>query len=233
MKLVVACRAVGPWLAGLALAGSGAVSQAQDIPGYPGMIDAYDAREVAMLPPYCKHTQLFRDAVPGGNNREEISRWMGIFGPDMYQHMHHYCWGMMATNRAVILARSQQVRMSYLSRSISEFDYVIRHAKDDFLLLPEILARKGENLIRMGRGPAAIAELERAIELRPDYWAPYAHLADFYKQVGEIDDARSALERGLAKAPDAVGLKRRMAELDQKGEKGEAQKPARKARQEP
>lgn len=230
MKLVVARRAVGPWLVGLALSAIGSASQAQDIPGYPEMIDAYDAREVAMLPPYCKHTQLFRDSVPGGNNREQINRWMAIFGPDMYQHMHHYCWGMMATNRAVILARSQRVRMSNLSRSISEFDYVIRHAKDDFVLLPEILARKGENLIRMGRGPMAIGELERAIELKPDYWAPYAHLADFYKEVGEIDNARSALERGLANAPDAIGLKRRLAELDRKGE---AQKPARKARQEP
>lgn len=197
---------------GVVFVASGA-ALAQDIPGYPAMIDAYDAREVAMLPRYCAHTQLFRDHVPGGNNNAEIARWQSVIGSNMFQHMHHYCWGLMKTNRAVLLSRSQQVRMSYLSSSISEFEYVINHAPADFVLLPEILSKKGENLIRMGKGPLAILDLERAAELKPDYWPPYAHLSDFYKEAGDKSKAREALERGLSFAPDATGLKRRLAEL--------------------
>ena len=51
-----------------------------DIPGYPSNIEAYDSREVAMLPHYCIYTQLFRERVPGGNNPAEIGRWRAMMG---------------------------------------------------------------------------------------------------------------------------------------------------------
>ena len=59
-----------------------------------------------------------------------------------------------------------------------------------------------------------IQELERAIELNPDYWPPYAHMSDYYKSKGEIKTAREWLEKGLVTSPDARGLTRRLAELD-------------------
>ena len=183
-----------------------------DIPGYPDQIDAYDPREVAMLPRYCVYTQLFRERVPGGNNPAEIRRWHDLLG-STFQAMHHYCWGLMKTNRALFLARTKQLRNFYLGSSINEFDYVIEHAPVDFVLLPEILTKKGENLIRLGKGAVGARELQRAIALKADYWPPYAALSDFYKESGDLAKARELLEKALSIAPETKSLKRRLAEL--------------------
>jgi hypothetical protein len=194
-----------------AVLGSTAPAQAQDIPGYGGLED-YDAREVALLPKFCPHTLLFKEKVPGGSNPLEIERWEAVLGPT-FRHMHHYCWGLMKTNRGVLLSRDRQVRQGYLTDSIREFDYVIQRAPADFVLLPEILTKKGENLIRLGRAPVGIVELERAVELKPDYWPPYAQISDYYKSVGDRQKAKEALQRGLAASPDAPALRRRLSEL--------------------
>jgi tetratricopeptide (TPR) repeat protein len=186
-------------------------ARAGDIPGYPE-IDAYDPREVAMLPSYCKHTQLFRDRVPGGNNPEEIRRWSTLMG-STFLAMHHYCWGLMKTNRALFLAKSKQIRSFYLTSSIDEFNYVIKHARDDFILLPEILTKKGENLIRLGHGPAGVLELEHAIQLKADYWPPYVALSDYYEQKGDRSKAREVLKQALSFAPDSKAVQRRLAKL--------------------
>jgi hypothetical protein len=186
---------------------------AQLIPGYPQSVQAYDPREVALLPRFCLFTIAFRMAdVPGGESQAETEAWYARVGPS-FQHLHHYCWGLMSTNRGVLLARDAQARRFYLSDSINEFDYVIKRVPRDFVLLPEILTKKGANLIRLGTGALGVVELERAIELKPDYWPPYAELSDYYKATGDIDKARSTLTTGLERSPDASALKRRLGEL--------------------
>ena len=119
----------------------------------------------------------------------------------------------MKTNRAMLLSRDRQVKFAYLTDSIREFDYVIQRAPENFVLLPEILTKKGENLIRLGRAPVGIMELERAAELKPDYWPPFAQISDYYKSVGDRQKAKETLERGLSSSPDAPALRRRLTEL--------------------
>jgi tetratricopeptide (TPR) repeat protein len=196
----------------------GSAPRAQDItaiPGYPASIEAYDVREIAMLPDYCRYTQLFRDSVPGGADQSKAQRWRALMG-DTFNHLHHYCWGMMKTNRAMILARTREGRIYYLNSANGEFDYVIQRAPRDFVLLPEIVTKKGENLIHLGRGQVALLVLEEATKIKPDYWPPYARMSDYLKDQGDIARAREVLEKGLAAAPDAQALKRRLAELDQR-----------------
>lgn len=201
------------------------------IPGYRDDITAYDSREVSMLPPYCRYTQSFRDRVPGGNNRSEIERWrvtMGLRGDSrgaaekepIFEAMHHYCWALMKTNRAMLLARSKQIKDFYLGDSINDLNYVIERAPQSFVLLPEILTKKGENLIRLDKASAGIVELQHAIELKPDYWPPYAAMSDYYKRAGNTAKARELLEKALSFSPDSKGLKRRLAELN--GAKGKS-----------
>lgn len=185
----------------------------QGVPGYPDGVTAYDPREVRLLPPFCPYSQDFRAKVPGGNNTSEIERWRSVLGPT-FEHVHHYCWGLMKLNRAVLLLRgNQQLRLSYLGDSNREFDYVITRAPADFILLPEILTKKAENLVRLGQGPAAVVEFSRAIDMKPDYWPPYAYLSDYYRQVGDTSKARQLLEQGLVQSPAAEALKRRLAEI--------------------
>ena len=204
-------RALMPLVLGAACALWSSLCPA-DIPGYPSSIEAYDSREVAMLPRYCIHTQLFREHVPGGGNAAEIGRWRAMMG-ETFDSLHHYCWGLMKINRGTILARSQQDRLHYLTDSIREFDYVIERAPPDFVLLPEILTRRGETLVKLGRATQGIADLQQAIEAKPDYWPPYAALSDHYKSVGETAKARELLEKAMSFAPESTGLKRRLAEL--------------------
>ena len=92
--------------------------QAQEIPGYPASVDAYDYREIALLPSYCIYTQSFRDRVSGGNNKAAIDGWYARLGPGFHT-MHHYCWGLMKTNRALLLSRDQQSRQFYLNDAIN------------------------------------------------------------------------------------------------------------------
>jgi tetratricopeptide (TPR) repeat protein len=190
-----------------------AVPCVAEIQGFPASVRAYDSREVAMLPEYCKFTQEFRDLVPGAKAPDEAKRWASVFG-ETFKDLHHYCWGLMKTNRALILARTRQDRQFYLADSIGEFDYVIDHATREFVLLPEILTRKGENLLSLGRAAQGVAQLRQAIELKPDYWPPYGALSDFYMKNGETAKARETLDEGLSRSPEAAALKRRLAELD-------------------
>jgi tetratricopeptide (TPR) repeat protein len=196
----------------MAFALNGAVS-AQETPGYPRSVDAFDPREVAMIPRYCIHTQIFRDKVPGGSDAAAIAAWTQQLRP-VFHDMHHYCFGLMKTNRAVLLTRDPTSRQFYLNDAIVEFNYVIERAPADFILLPEILTKKADNLVLLKKGPLAVFEFERAIEAKADYWPPYAHLSDYLVAEGDKKKARETLEAGLAKVPDAQALRRRLADLD-------------------
>jgi len=136
----------------------------QGVPGYPDDVRyGFDPREVALLPRYCLYTQIFRETL-GTNNPNEFKRWTLVMGSS-FNNMHHYCWGLMNTNRALFLVHTERWRKYYFDMSIGEFNYVINRAPPDFKLLPEILTKKCENLIRLDRGPQGVLECERAIAL--------------------------------------------------------------------
>ena len=182
------------------------------VPGYPENFMAFDSREIAMLPAFCKYTEYFRQKVPGGSNTEEVNRWRSIIGPS-FIHIHHYCFALIKTNRALLLTRTAQYREFYLRDSLQEFQYVIDRVPEEFVLLPEILTKRGENLVRLSQGPTGVLDFERAAELNPAYWPAYAQMGDYYKSVGQIDKAKAAFESGLEHAPDTAALTRRLAEL--------------------
>ena len=182
-------------------------------------------RDFPMLPEYCKHTLVFSSAVPGGGPDFEL--WKTRMGPT-FHHMHHYCYGLVQTHRALFFSRKREERISFLWDSLNEFDYVIRNAPSHFVMLPEIHTKKGENLIRLGEGARAIREFLRAIELKPDYWPPYAYISDYYKEVGDVVSAREWLEKGLSVSPNTKALTQRLAELNtpQRKPKNDLQSPA-------
>jgi tetratricopeptide (TPR) repeat protein len=190
-------------------------SPAQEIAGYRNDVYAADPREMAKVPGYCAYTLLFRDATPGTNKLEMFNAWKEKVG-DSFIHMHHYCAGLIKANRALLLARDRATRQFYLNDAIIEYDYVITRVPDTYILLPEILTKKGEVLLQLDRGPVGVYHFERAIELKPDYWPPYAQLADYYQKSGDLRQARQILEAGLAKMPEAQPLVRRIEGLGNK-----------------
>jgi tetratricopeptide (TPR) repeat protein len=182
----------------------------------------FDPSLLGMLPPYCKHTQIYSARAPGGADAAETERWRTRLGRRNFVHMHHYCWGLENTYRALYRDQTKRERERSLTSSIHEFDYVIARVSPEFALLPEILTKKGENLLRLGNEALAIPELNRAIELKPGYWPPYAALSDHYRNTGDPAKAREWLEKGLAAEPDTPALKRRLAELNAGGQKPRA-----------
>jgi tetratricopeptide (TPR) repeat protein len=173
-----------------------------------------DLKMWAMLPPYCRYTHLgVVEGMPGAKNPQQIERWKLVMGAQNFRHIHHYCQGLQSTNRALFGRLAKQHRDFELRNSIIEFDYVILRVTPDFVLLPEILTKKGENLMRLGRAPEAMPALFRAIERKADYWPPYAVLSDYYKEIGKIEEAREWLQKGLAASPEATALQKRLREL--------------------
>lgn len=192
------------------------------IPGYPDSVLDLDPREVARLPRYCIYTAHFGYATRGnvnlGGTQEEARQWRDRLG-DVFQTLHHYCWALMYLHRAKFLAVDPQTRAWNYRAAIAEIDFVLNyvntHGRYDFVLLPEIMTKRGEALVGLGRGPRALADFERAIELKPDYWPAYAQISDYHKSTGNFTKAREVLELGLSRSPEATGLKRRLEELDE------------------
>ena len=214
----VRAMARAAWLVSLAIA---TCSQAQYEEWWQ-----YNKKSVAMLPAYCKYTPIYGAQIPGLNRAEvqaevraETQRWSATMGEQNWRHMHHYCKGLEAINYALYSARTKLDRDRLLRAALNEFDYVIPRVAPDFAVLPEMLTRKGETLVRLGRAPEGVGQLNRAIELKRDYWPPYAALSDHYKKAGDLANAREWLEKGLSAAPDAKALQRRLAELDKSSRK--------------
>jgi tetratricopeptide (TPR) repeat protein len=63
-----------------------------------------------------------------------------------------------------------------------------------------------DHLIAAGRPAAALPELERAIEIRPDYTYPYLKLAGLYEQRGRVDEAERLYLRALDSEPENLAL---------------------------
>jgi tetratricopeptide (TPR) repeat protein len=173
----------------------------------------FDPREIYQLPMFCKYTQIYRKHVPGGNNPAEIERWTALMG-DTFRHMHHYCWALQTSNRAAFESTTREEKIRWLTDSIGDLDYVIQRAPLDFPMLPDVLSKKGDVLIRLDRAGEGMLEFQRAIKVKPEYWQAYAAMSDFYKETGQIAKAREWLEKGLSAAPNAKALKERSAQLD-------------------
>ena len=177
-----------------------------------------EPHEVAQLPKYC-FSRMMR------NSNEDWKYWTAVMGP-MYEHIHHYCRGMVLTNRAKNPQLSKIKREAELQYSIGEFDYVIRLAPRTFVLLPEILSKKAENLFKINQPAPATSAALVAIEVKPDYWPAYAAMSDGYKRMGDVKNARQWLEKGLAAAPDSKALSKRLSELGGGSGKAETARPA-------
>jgi tetratricopeptide (TPR) repeat protein len=177
----------------------------------------YDRKVFAFLPEWCKYTAYYYSAVPHERGeseaRRENERLNRLMGPQNFRHLHHYCKGLFVVALARYFETSKIRRDRLLRNSIAEFDYVLNRVEPTFALLPEILTKKGESLAGLGL-PGAVEPLHRALQAKPDYWPAYAALSDYFRDTGQIEQARQWLEKGLAAAPNAKPLQRRLAEFD-------------------
>ena len=172
----------------------------------------YDPKVFAFLPAWCKYTPVWSSSAPG-LNAEEHQRLNRLMGPQNFKHVHHYCAGLFLMTRALYFERTKTGRDTALTLSLGEYDYVLARVERTFPLIPEILTKKGETLVLLGRADAMVP-LHQAIELKPDYWPAYVALSDYFAAFGNVEEARKWLQKGLEAAPNTQALARRLAELD-------------------
>ncbi len=164
--------------------------------------------ELAMLPPYCKGTQLIRqlsqDPVP-------IDQYLEIYGKS-FMHLHHYCWALNAENKANEMFNKRD-RDSELGGAISDIKYVLTNADPDFILLPDIYNSQARILFSLHRDGEAVLSLEKAIELKPGFVPAVARLSDYYVKIGDKEKAIQTLKNGIDNNENADFLIGKLAKL--------------------
>ena len=161
---------------------------------------SYTQDELRALPRVCLaqryiHRRLRFPIVP----EAERKQWAAKLGAS-YNHYHHYCVGLIFMRRAAADASASDY--NYRSAA-SNFQYVIRNASNQFVLLPEVYLRKGSALRFLGKHGAAATEFLNAIRLKSNYTPAYAALVELHVDLGDLESARDVLETGLRHAPDS------------------------------
>ena len=165
--------------------------------------------EVALLPEYCKHAQAFKEKY---GTQEGHKQWLDRLGPT-YLALHHYCWALIAIQRSLKPGVTKQDRDFNLRSAAADIYYVVERADASFVLLPEILTRRGESLRKLRDFPNAESSYRRAIEVKPDYWPAHLGLAQSYVDRGDRAAARKQLEQSIPQVSDARMLKKMLADL--------------------
>lgn len=165
--------------------------------------------EMALLPPYCPYAPLY---VGLFGEREGVSLWKARIGPE-FDHIHHYCWALVAIQRVHRRTTSPQERVSLLRGAVGDISYVIVRSRPQFFLLPELHLRLGQAYALSGQSAAAVEAYREAIRVRRDYSPPYVELARLAQKEGKSAQARQILEEGLKHAPDSKYLLHALSEI--------------------
>jgi len=155
------------------------------------------------LPSYCKSRF---------NRGADWEYWNGIFG-STWIHIHHYCIGLRALQKSWAALGDEGARSFQLQRAERNFQYVLNVATRDFVIYPELELKMGEVQEQLGRGGEAVKFYSSAIRRKPDYAPAYGALSAYYESVGDLDEAKKVIEKGLSQNPSSKSLKRRAAEL--------------------
>ena len=161
--------------------------------------------DTGLLPPYCQ-------ARAKGLDSAEFARWRRTLG-DVAVHIHHYCSGIYAEQKAKSTIDQRQ-RSRWLFSVIGEMRYVGKNCSAaSCALYPELHSRWGWALAADGQPSEAISHFQMAIRAKPKYPPAYAKLSDVYVKINQPDEARRVLNEGLKAKPGSSMLKRRLKKL--------------------
>ena len=162
-------------------------------------------KNTQLSPQYCK------DRAKGVQS-PEFSKWRNTFG-DAYIHMHHYCAGIHAEQKAKnILNKGEQDY--WLGRVVHQMKYVSGSVNTGHVLYPDLHTRWGWALSEQGQIAEAMQHYQLAIKAKRNYTLAYARLSELYLKANQPDEARKILESGLKASPNSKMLKRRLEKLE-------------------
>lgn len=158
--------------------------------------------ELSLLPEYCVDTQGFGY---GDQYTSHMSPrgpyWVGLMGLSFWHH-HHYCWGLLKMRRALLPGVRPEQRTGGLVDAYGDFDYVVRNATPDFVMLPEIFLKMGDTQVELGSISLALELYAESARRKPDYWPAYVSAAAALEKLGMKKDALGRIAAGLVQAPD-------------------------------
>jgi tetratricopeptide (TPR) repeat protein len=164
------------------------------------------AAEVALLPKYCADAQTFKYGGEGSPTMSpNAPHWVELMGRGFWA-IHHYCWALINLSRAQRPSMPPATRQATREYAIDDMKFVIANTSDDFVMLPEIYTKIGTVQLLLKRPTEAHAAFVRASALKPDYWPPYYHWAEYLRQAGQKAEARQVAEEGLSYSPNARTL---------------------------
>lgn len=164
------------------------------------------AEEAALLPRYCLATVPWGQPGARDSPSPGARRWVAIMG-DGFWSVHHYCWGLANRQRALRSSTPPQTRMFLLGASVrGDFEFVIKNAPKNFVLLPEVYTALGEVELRVARPNDANISFARARAIKPDYWPAYAYWAEFLINSGHRAEAKELVKSGLEYSPNSRTL---------------------------
>lgn len=179
-----------------------------------GGLDNYQLtrEEVALLPEFCKHTQLI---IERHGNATAQKQWIDRVGPS-FLHMHHYCIAVVAYVRSFRHSNTPADRNGYLGFGLINLDYVIRNAEPEFSFLPEVMYRRGQIRLRQNRPSDAAQDFEAALKGDPGHVRASYELSQVAIAMGDRARARSVLEAALSRSPESRLLKTALSDLQAK-----------------
>lgn len=169
-----------------------------------GLENITDA-EMQLLPAYCADTQTFKYGDSTFNTSPKAGHWVSLMGKSFWG-MHHYCWALIALNRAQKASVSESARQGLWEGARADCGYVIKNSPPDFILLPEIYTRVGQIELLLKNPDKANEAFAKARSLKLDYWPAYSHWAEFLMKVGKRPEALKIVTSGLEYSPDAKVL---------------------------
>jgi tetratricopeptide (TPR) repeat protein len=180
---------------------------------HPGKADAFPKTrdDFALLPEYCSVRYAGQFGLVASN--AEVQKWKKVFGRD-WVPIHHYCSALDHINKSRRFVGNEEVRRQELGLALGGLDYMLGNTHKDFILLPEILVKKGEVLLELNRGPEGVKQFTRAIQVRRSYAPAYIALSEYYRRQGEVAEAKRVLEQGIKSSRQSRALKESLGRLD-------------------
>jgi tetratricopeptide (TPR) repeat protein len=163
--------------------------------------DEITKTEYDLLPPYCQgqeHVapQFFK---PDGN------KWKNRLGND-YNHLHHYCWGLVTLSKAYRASNTEQERKYLFHAVLGDILYSVDRSSPGFALLPEMYTRLGEAYLGLQDDRNAEAAFRKAWEANPSYWPPYVWWSQRLLKQGKTQEALTIAQEGKKNAPGSKAL---------------------------
>lgn len=177
-------RLTSPHLVALMLAAALSANAAAD--------EVRNIHEVALLPAYCRGTQLIRAIT---RDPKPMAEYALIYGNSFY-HLHHYCWALHTENK-YRYAADINLRNSKLINALADIQYLLQHGETGFVLLPEVYTTQARILFTLKREGEAVLALNYAIEAKPDHVPAIVRLSDYYVEKRDQALAIKVLEQGI------------------------------------